>query len=97
MTPRTNMVVGEVIKRSGVPHPNSPYHKLAKLCRELETEGAEALEILRELHTYLDFDEPMTDKELFAPDDPTGVNAAFARAYALIERTRATPSPTKGA
>jgi hypothetical protein len=51
-TPETDALHGEIIAKIGVPHPDSPYHRLIALARSLEYRlhvaiacGQEAVEI----------------------------------------------------
>jgi hypothetical protein len=48
-----------------------------------------ALDVLKELHTLLDFEEPLTDEKPWLFEDATDINAAFAKAYAVIVAERA--------
>ena len=62
---------------------------LMQLCSEiarLQRINADMLAALKELHTLLDFDEPMGRAALF--DDDTDINAAMQRARAALSRIR---------
>lgn len=48
-----------------------------------------ALEVLKELHALLDFEEPLTDKTPWLFEDASDINAAFVKAYAVIVENRA--------
>lgn len=50
----------------------------------------EAFDILLEMHKHMDFQEPMEPNEVWGVDDPSAINALYARAYALINGTDAT-------
>ena len=47
-----------------------------------------ALDALRELHAYIDFEEPLSDDKPWIFEDPSGINEAFRQAYEAICRNR---------